>query len=208
MLRAAAGWIYSSEPGGAGKAFLYAGALVPYKRVDLVVAAFNELRAPLWIAGAGPQERRLRGMAADNITFLGHVPDAKLAQLYRDCRALVFPAVEDFGMVPVECMAAGRPVIALDAGGVRESVKGLRFWDKGPLAVNEATGVFIRDRVGGQREALLEALDFFIKHEKSFCAEACIKQARLFSPERFFNDWRSILNRQELAGGDSLRSYA
>jgi len=198
-------WIKSAQPGKEGEAFLYAGALVPYKRVDLVVEAFNRIGAPLWIVGQGPLYKQLRKSARQNIVFQGYVADADLSEAYRRCRALVFPVTEDFGMVPVECMAAGRPVIALDHGGARETVKGLRFWENGRstrdlLAVGEASGVFIQNRGGGgQLEALMSAISCFIKNEGSFSREVCARQAALFAPQRFLSEWRSLTGRLGLA---------
>jgi glycosyltransferase involved in cell wall biosynthesis len=88
-------WLKERQDGAFGEAFLYAGALVSYKRPDLVVKAFNELGLPLWVVGRGELEDKLRGIAASNVKFLGALPDNELAIYYRDCRALVFPAVED-----------------------------------------------------------------------------------------------------------------
>lgn len=102
--------------------FLLAGRLIPYKRADIVVEAFNRLGIPLKVAGTGSELESLRAAARPNIEFLGRVPDAQLADLYSHCRALVFPQEEDFGIVPLEAMAAGRPVIAYRAGGALETV--------------------------------------------------------------------------------------
>jgi glycosyltransferase involved in cell wall biosynthesis len=102
--------------------FLLVGRLIPYKRADIVVKAFNRLGLPLKIAGTGSDMEHLRGMASPNIEFLGRVSDAELGELYSRCLALVFPQEEDFGIVPLEAMAAGRPVIAYRAGGATETV--------------------------------------------------------------------------------------
>ncbi len=102
--------------------YLIVSRLAPYKRIDLAVEAFNRLGLPLKIVGAGVDEARLRRMARANIEFLGHVPQAQLARLMAQCRAFIFPGVEDFGIVAVEAHAAGRPVIAYAAGGALETV--------------------------------------------------------------------------------------
>ncbi len=102
--------------------FLLVGRLIPYKRVDMVVEAFNRLGLPLKVAGTGSELESLRAMAGPGIEFLGRVPDAELGELYSRCQALVFPQEEDFGIVPLEAMAAGRPVIAYRAGGALETV--------------------------------------------------------------------------------------
>jgi glycosyltransferase involved in cell wall biosynthesis len=102
--------------------FLILSALVPYKRVDLAVLAFNELGLPLRVVGDGPEMERLRAMAAPNIRFDGAVSDADIDRAYAGCIALLFPGEEDFGIVPVEAMASGKPVIAYRKGGAMETV--------------------------------------------------------------------------------------
>src|SRR2546426_4567825 len=97
--------------------YLVVGALAPYKRIDLAVGAANRLRRRLVVVGTGPEEARLRALAGPTVTFLGWRPDAEVAGLYARCRALLFPAVEDFGIAPLEAAAAGRPTIALAPGG-------------------------------------------------------------------------------------------
>ena len=105
-----------------GDYYLVVSALAPYKRVDLAVEAANRRRCRLVIVGTGPEEGRLRALAGPTVEFLGWRDDAEVAELYAGCRALVFPAVEDFGIAPLEAMASGRPVIALGQGGARETV--------------------------------------------------------------------------------------
>jgi glycosyltransferase involved in cell wall biosynthesis len=102
--------------------FLVAGALVSYKRVDLAVQAFSRTGDRLIVAGDGPELRRLRQMASPNVTFTGRVSDEELRDLFERCTALVFPGEEDFGIVPVEAMACGKPVIAYGKGGACETV--------------------------------------------------------------------------------------
>lgn len=104
--------------------YLYAGELCFYKRPDIVVAAFMRNRKPLVIAGGGTELASLRRVAAGcpNIIFSGRVDDMTLRDLYRRCRALIFPGIEDFGIVPVEAQAAGAPVLALGYGGALETV--------------------------------------------------------------------------------------
>lgn len=104
--------------------YLVVSALVPYKRVDLAVETFNQRGQRLIIVGSGPEESRLKAKAASNIEFLGWQGDESLAKFYANCRALIFPGEEDFGIVPLEAMASGKPVIAFAKGGALETVVG------------------------------------------------------------------------------------
>jgi glycosyltransferase involved in cell wall biosynthesis len=106
-----------------GEHYLLLGQLVPYKRADLAVRAFNELGLPLVVIGEGEQQRALRALARPNVQLIGRQPFEVIRQQLQSCRALVFPGLEDFGIVPVEAMAAGAPVIAYARGGVLETVR-------------------------------------------------------------------------------------
>lgn len=105
-----------------GDFYLCAGQITPYKKIDIAVEAFTRMGLPLVVIGEGVTER-LRRMAGPNVTFLGAVSDEVMADHFARCRALVFPGVEDFGIVPLEVMASGRPVIAYARGGALETVK-------------------------------------------------------------------------------------
>ncbi|MGY1774368.1 glycosyltransferase [Geodermatophilus sp. SYSU D00804] len=102
--------------------FLVAGRLVPYKRPDLAVLAARRADVPLVVVGGGRARAEVEELAGPKTTFLGRVDDDCLRDLFRRCRALVMPGVEDFGIVPVEAQACGAPVLAVDAGGARDSV--------------------------------------------------------------------------------------
>jgi glycosyltransferase involved in cell wall biosynthesis len=115
--------------------YLVVSALVPYKRVDLAIAAAARVGRRLLVVGSGPEEARLRAMAGPNVTFLGWRPDAEVAELYARCRAVLFPAVEDYGIVPLEAAAAGRPTLALGRGGALETMVGLDDGREPPTAV-------------------------------------------------------------------------
>ena len=106
-----------------GDYYLAVSEFVPYKRLDLAVEAFGRLDRRLVVVGGGEMEARLRAAATPNVSFAGRVTDARLRELYQGARALVFPAEEDFGLVPVEAIACGCPVIAFGAGGARETVR-------------------------------------------------------------------------------------
>ena len=106
-----------------GDYFVSFSRLVAYKRVDLVIEAFRELGWPLVVAGEGRARAELEATAPPNVRFAGRVPDDELPALLAGARGLVFAGVEDFGITMVEAMAAGTPVVALDAGGARDSVE-------------------------------------------------------------------------------------
>ncbi len=190
-------WIRPDSSGQKGEAFLWAGALVPYKRPDLVIEAFNQIGEPLWVVGDGPELERLKAGAKGNITFFGRVSDAELADRYRRCRALVFPGVEDFGMIPIECLAAGRPVIGLEKGGVGETINAVKHWNYGAnyhgIAIECSSGVFIKANPGHELEELIKSLRFFIAFEDRFERQQLVEHARAFSPERFAEQWNNFL---------------
>jgi glycosyltransferase involved in cell wall biosynthesis len=127
--------------------FFILSRLIPYKRIDLAVAAFNELGLPLVIAGDGRDRDRLRAMAKSNITFLGRVDDTRAAKLMAHCRAFIFPGLEDFGITPVQAGAAGRPVIAFAGGGALDTV------------VEGMTGLFFREPTPQSLAATIRRFD-------------------------------------------------
>ena len=128
--------------------YLMVGRLVPYRRLDLLVEAFNKLDRPLLIAGSGRDRERLEAIAGPNVTFLGFVPDDDLPDLMARCRAFMFPGEEDFGIAPLQAMAAGRPVIAYAAGGALDTVvpgTGRLFNEQTVDAIVEAVEEFDTD---------------------------------------------------------------
>ncbi|MDF0601692.1 glycosyltransferase [Psychromarinibacter sp. C21-152] len=135
-----------------GEFYLYAGELTAYKRPDLAIEAFNRLGKPLVVIG-GPDkaERALAKTANRNIRFLGRVSDEKLKRYFAACKALVFPGEEDFGILPVEVMAAGRPVIAYGKGGALDTVipgrTGLHFNEQTADALVAAVERFEQERL-------------------------------------------------------------
>ncbi len=130
-----------------GDFFLIASRLVPYKRIDLAVEAFNRLGLPLWIIGDGRDRRALQAAAGPNVHFLGHVSDDQLSDHLRRCRAFIFPGEEDFGIAPLEAQAAGRPVIAYAAGGALDTV------------IEGTTGLFFREPTPESLAAAVMRLD-------------------------------------------------
>lgn len=103
--------------------FLIVSALTPFKNIELAIRTFNKIRRKLVIIGDGAQKGWLKSIAEDNIEFLGRKDDHVVRDYLEHCRALIFPGEEDFGIVPVEAMAAGKPVLAYGKGGVLESVQ-------------------------------------------------------------------------------------
>lgn len=129
-----------------GDYFLIVGRLIAYKRFDIVVEAFTRLGLPLKVAGRGPEADRLMRMAGPNIEFLGRVSDEELSRYYAECRAFIFPQEEDFGIVAIEALASGRPVIAYRGGDIEERIKdgvsGVFFDEQTPESVIEAVSRF------------------------------------------------------------------
>jgi glycosyltransferase involved in cell wall biosynthesis len=155
--------------------FLVVSALVPYKRIDLVVEGFRARGEELWVVGDGPLLPRLRSIAPPNVRFLGWVADRDLPGVVARCRALLFPTEDEFGIVPVETQAAGRPVIAFSRGGGRETVV--------PIGTGDPpTGVWFSEQTAG---GVSGALDHFLEFESSFDPVAIRENALRFSRDRF-----------------------
>jgi len=165
--------------------YLVVSALVPYKRVDLAVAAAGRLDRRLLVVGAGPEEARLRGLAGPGVRFLGWRPDAEVAELYARCRALLFPSVEDYGIVPLEAAAAGRPTIALARGGALETMVGLDAAPEPPTAV-----FFAEPTV----EALAAAMRTFEAAASRFDPRALRARAARFDRPRFLRRVREYVD--------------
>jgi glycosyltransferase involved in cell wall biosynthesis len=164
-------------PGAVSDDFVVLSELMPHKRIDLAIEAFNELRLPLTVVGNGPDARRLRRMAGSTIRFTGRVSDAEAAALLSTARALVVTATEEFGIAAVEAQAAGRPVIALREGGVRETV------------LEGETGLFF-DRP--EPAALVAAVRAF--DPGAIDPAACIANAQRFDVAHFRHGLRALVD--------------
>lgn len=160
--------------------FLYCGQLIDYKRADLAVKCFNETGQPLLVVGTGELLPRLRAQAKSNIKFLGWVPDEELRRHLAGCRALIFPGEEDFGMVPVEAMAAGRPVIAFGQGGALDTV------------VDGETGILFNEQT---TQSLKEALKRFTEMESRFDRNNIVAHALRFDTDVFKRNFSAVLRR-------------
>jgi glycosyltransferase involved in cell wall biosynthesis len=172
--------------------YLVVSRLVPYKRIDLAIEAFNRLELPLWIVGDGRDRPSLERMASSNIRFLGHVEDKEMGRLLATCRALVFPGEEDFGIAPLEAQAAGRPVVAYAAGGALETVKdgetGLLFHEQEPEALAHAV----------MRLQRLE-IDPEVVREHAFRFDRALFERQL--AEYLAEQWGSFLADRDRKGG-------
>lgn len=150
--------------------YLWVGQMTPYKRADLAVDAFNEMGLPLLMVGTGEMADKLRKRAGPTIKIVPRMSFAELKHAYATCRALIFTPEEDFGIVPVEVMASGRPVLAYGRGGalstVRDGVSGLFFPEQ-----------TVESLIGG-----VDAMERFLPH---FDADAAMAHAEMFAPEHF-----------------------
>jgi glycosyltransferase involved in cell wall biosynthesis len=162
-----------------GDFYLCAGQLVGYKRIDLAIRAFNELAKPLVVLGEGEQLAALKKIAGPTISFVGRRPFAELKRYLATCRALVFPGEEDFGIVPVEAMASGRPVIAFNRGGVRETV------------VAGRTGLFFDEQ---STDSLVRTIKDFERNEAGFDPIAIRDHAKRFADAVFRSRMQGFVN--------------
>jgi glycosyltransferase involved in cell wall biosynthesis len=158
--------------------FLSLGRLIPYKRVDLAVQACTATHLPLRVGGDGRDRARLEALAGPSVNFLGRVPDAELPSLMANCRAFIFPGLEDFGITPVQALAAGRPVIAYAGGGaldiVQDGVNGVLFHEQTVEALQAALERFQTMRFDPQvvrRSAEKFDVSVFQEKLRAFIAE-------------------------------------
>lgn len=165
------------EPGPVGDHYLVLSELMAHKRIEVAVRAFSSLGLPLVVAGNGPDARRLQRLAGPSVRFVGRVSDPEAERLLQGSQALVVCATEEFGIAAVESQAAGRPVVALRAGGLLETV------------VEGETGIFF-DRP--EPDVLAEAVEAF--DPSSISPERCVEQARHFGPARFRERFSAIVD--------------
>jgi glycosyltransferase involved in cell wall biosynthesis len=164
--------------------YLALSAFAPYKRIDLAVEACNRTGRQLLVIGSGQDEGRLRALAGPTVRFLGWQPDAVIRDHLRRCRALLFPGEEDFGIVPVEAMACGAPVIAFAAGGATETVVA-------PGPRREPTGLFFAEQTA---ECLAETLAAFERRAADFNPAAARRRALRFDTARFAEELFAFLD--------------
>ena len=155
---------------------LVVSALVPYKRVDLAVAAARRAGLPLTVVGDGPERERLEASAGDGVRFLGWCTNEEIRDLYRESVATILPGEEDFGIVPLEAQACGRPVVALGHGGALETV------------IDGETGIL----VAPGEQALADGLHRAV--ETAWDADRIRQHAESFSRERFVREIRAVID--------------
>lgn len=173
---------FDIDDGEDGDYYVCAGQLVPYKRVDLAVQAFSRMGKRLLVIGDGGELPRLKAMAGPTVEFLGRVPTAVMRRHFSACKALVFPGEEDFGIVPLEVMACGRPVIAYGRGGACETV------------VDGVTGRFFAEQ---SAEAIADAVEAFEREPLRFGDRRRLRaHAAGFSRERFMQSMRRVVEQQ------------
>jgi glycosyltransferase involved in cell wall biosynthesis len=158
--------------------YLIVSQLVGYKRTGLAVEAFNRIGKPLVIIGEGAEFDPLKAIAKDNITLLGRQPFSVIRDHLARCKALIFPGEEDFGIVPVEAMASGRPVIAYRKGGALETV------------IDKKTGIFFDKQTP---EAIIESIEYFERIQTQFSVEQIVDHAHKFSRDRFMTEIKQFI---------------
>lgn len=170
--------------------YLVVSRLVSYKKVPLIVEAFNQLGLPLVVIGDGPQMALIRQLARDNIQILGAVSDRMVAEYMSKAKAFIYAACEDFGIALVEAQACGTPVIAFAAGGALETVRDLR--ENSP----QATGLLFGEQ---NPQSLLEAVKYFVDHGDKIAPENCRQQANKFNPEIFQSNYSVFVEEHSIS---------
>ena len=159
--------------------YFIAGRHVAYKRIELAIRMANATGRRLVVSGVGPETAALKKLAGSTVEFVGQVSFAELKSLYARCAAFLMPGEEDFGITPVEAMACGRPVIAYDRGGVRDTV------------IDGTTGVLFSEQ---SVEGLIQAIDRFERDRALFKPDAIAQHAQQFSRARFLNDFKRAVD--------------
>jgi len=168
--------------------YLVVSPLVPYKRIDLAVAACKELGRRLVVIGEGPERTALQRIAGPSVRFLGYQPGGVVREHYRRCRAFLFPGEEDIGLTPIEAQASGRPVIAFGKGGAKETVIGA--YQEECAVPERATGIFFNEQTV---QSLAEAIVWFEAVEHHFSPPYIRSHAEQFDKQHFLQKMSSFL---------------
>lgn len=166
--------------------FLSFGALTPYKKIDLLVDCFNKNGKKLIIIGNGSEKEKLKKRAKQNIEFKGFLKEYELKNYIQNSKALLFPGEEDFGMIPLEVMSYGIPVIAYKKGGALETVV------ENKIKVSESSGIFFNQQ---NIESLQKALDNFNKIEENFNPSWIRKHAEKFEESNFLQSFSQTIDK-------------
>ncbi|WP_312420629.1 glycosyltransferase family 4 protein [Anaerospora hongkongensis] len=166
--------------------YFTASRMVPYKKIDLIVEAFSQMPDKrLVVIGDGPDYKKIKAKAGQNVQLLGYQPFMILKEHMQKAKAFIFAAEEDFGIAPLEAQASGTPVIAFGKGGVLETIRGL----DNPMP----TGVFFNDQT---IPSIVEAVNAFEKNRDKITATACRENSLRFSPERFRREFEEFVFQQ------------
>ncbi|BFM05539.1 hypothetical protein GCM10025791_17480 [Halioxenophilus aromaticivorans] len=156
-----------------------AGELVGYKKVDLAVEAFNKLGERLVVIGGGSELDRLKQLASDNVELKGKVSQSDFISYVQGCRALIFPGEEDFGIVPIEAMASGKPVLAYKSGGALDYV------------IPNKTGNFFKEQ---SVESLISCVEHFEQEEAHYSTSEIKEFAQSFTQSVFKEKFKSLVS--------------
>lgn len=158
--------------------FLIVSQLTPYKRIDLAIQLFNKIRRRLVVIGDGPQKAYLEAVSGDTISLLGWKDDETVKEYLQNCRALILPGEEDFGITPVEALACGKPVLAFGFGGAKETI------------LPGITGEFFYEPTSASLENGLASI-----MKQNYSPSACRKQAEKFSEELFAQQFKKLVRK-------------
>ena len=159
--------------------YLYFGELNEYKKPELAVKAFNKLGYPLLVIGDGSLTKYLKKISNNNITFLGRINDDEINNYLSQAKALIYPGIEDFGIIPVESLASGTPVIAYKRGGVMDTL------------VNNVSGVFFREQTV---DSIIDCVKYFEKNINKFDSSKIKKSANKFSSMKFRKNFKAFIS--------------
>ena len=163
--------------------YLIVSRLIPYKRIDLAIKAFNELELPLKIIGSGIEYKRLKKLAKTNIEFLGTLQDDEVGEYYSNCRAFIFPGEEDFGITPLEAQASGVPVIAYGKGGALETV------------IDGKTGLLFLEQTTDSLIEKIKQIESGYSFDRLFIREHALKFSKKIFQQSILDFIENVLNK-------------